>query len=163
MPTNFVTEPLIGFSAARGLAPLLRRWGLLGRLKIPVPNEVYAWSQGAANQQSFVAFPLPGAKERLPEIAAVLPSVFPEWAREKGLTQFEYVAEENAIYWRDLIPVVVPVMQAVEGAGRDFVRLGLFQSVDRGPVPAALLEQLEIRSPSTTPGRSPNPGSRSRS
>jgi hypothetical protein len=42
VPTNLIREPLIGFSAWRGVRPLLERWEILSRLGLtPAPNEVY--------------------------------------------------------------------------------------------------------------------------
>jgi hypothetical protein len=145
VPTNVISEPLISFTAVRGVQPLLDRVEAFRTLGIqPVPNRLFCWSQDAAEFQHFIAFPWPGASNQLDGVARGAPELLPAWVKERGLGRFEHVSTNRAVYWRDILPVVEPTFRAVQSSGEEYAVLGLFPRMLTEPPPADLLAQLNL-------------------
>jgi hypothetical protein len=143
VPTNLISEPMISFTAARGVRGILDRVDVLKRLRLgPMPNEVYAWGQQVGEFTSYLAFPAEGLKDRLADVAEAAPTLLPEWARTLGLARFSYVATNATVQWKDLLPVVVPVLHSTEALGREHGLISLFPPAYIKPPPEDLLNQL---------------------
>ena len=143
VPTNLVSEPLISFSAIRGVRPILQRVDRLRPLQLdPLPNQLFAWAQATAEGQLYCAFPMPGLAGLLPQLASTAPQIFPAWARDLKLTQFEYTAGDESLRWRGILPVVTPNLKSVRHLDQEFALGGLFPPIPLGPPPNELLAQL---------------------
>ena len=143
VPTNLVSEPLISFSAIRGVRPILQRVEWLRSLQLdPLPNQLFAWAQATAEGQLYCAFPMPGLAGLLPQLATTAPRVFPDWARDLQLTRFEYDATDEALSWRGILPVITPKLTSARHLDQEFAFVALFPPIPLGPPPAELLAQL---------------------
>ncbi|HKS37114.1 MAG TPA: hypothetical protein VJW76_07995, partial [Verrucomicrobiae bacterium] len=143
VPTNLINEPLISFTAARGIAPLLSDLKTLQELGFnPAPNELYAWAQSAVAFQSFVAFPFAGGADHLPRVADRAPSLLGTNWQQRGLTQIEWQATNTQVFWKAL-PFITPYLRPARFGGADFVVGGLFPAVPvTNPPPGDLLVQF---------------------
>jgi hypothetical protein len=143
VPTNFINEPLISFTAARGIAPLLSDSKTLQELGFkPAPNEFYVWAQSAVTFQSFLAFPSDGGGNQLQRIAERAPSLLGTNWQQRGLTQIEWQATNKQVFWKAL-PFITPYLRPAQSNGRDFILCGLFPPVPlTNPPPSDLLAQF---------------------
>jgi hypothetical protein len=143
IPTNVISEPLISFSAIRGVRPFLMRSERLRRL-LPdlLPNQAFTWAQGTAEAQLYCAFPAAGFAERLSGLVTALPQAFPAWARELGLTQFVHKADEAIVWWQGILPSVTPTLGSVRHHEQEYALVSLFPPIPLGPPPPELLAQL---------------------
>jgi hypothetical protein len=142
IPTNIINEPLISFTAARGVAPLLKNCALLQRLELaPAPNELFFWAQGHITFQSFVAFPMKDAAAKLERTGQHGSSLFSSDWRSRGLTQVAWQTNNQQLLWR--LPYAAPFLKPAVFKGRELVVGGLFPpSPLTNPPPAELLSQL---------------------
>jgi hypothetical protein len=143
VPTNIVTEPLITFSAARGIAPLLEKVQLLKNLGLsPAPNRLFTWGLQASAGQVFMAFPMPGLTNQLSKIAEQAPDLIPAAFSPGGKPDVLYNTTNHSIVWRGTVPIIVPSFQSLTGPGGEYAVAGLFPSFPVSPPPPELLNQL---------------------
>jgi hypothetical protein len=142
IPTNIIHEPLISFTAARGISPWLKNCATLDQLELtPAPNEVFFWAQGHVTFQSFVAFPLKDAAGKVERAARHAPSLFNTDWRKRGLAQIEWQTNTHELSWR--LPYAVPFLKSAASKGRELVVGGLFPpSPLTNPPPAELISQV---------------------
>jgi len=142
IPTTVINEPLISFTAARGVAPLLKNCAMFQQLELtPTPNELFFWAQGHITFQSFVAFPLKDAAVKLEQLGRRGSSLFSSNWQNRGLTQLAWQTNNQQLLWR--LPYVAPFLKPASFKGRDLVVGGLFPpSPMTNPPPAELLSQL---------------------
>ncbi len=142
IPTDIINEPLISFTACRGIAPWLKRCELLQKLDLtPVPNEMFFWAQGHITFQSFLAFPLKDTAVKLERAGHRASSLFGTNWQNRGLTQVAWQTNNQQLFWR--LPYVAPFLKPVTSKGREWVVGGLFPpSPLTNPPPAELLAQL---------------------
>lgn len=143
IPTNLIGEPLISFTAARGIAPLLNDSKTLRELGFkPAPNELYVWAQSAVTFQSFVAFPSVGGTSQLQRIAERAPTLLGTNWQQRGLTQIEWQATNKQVFWKAL-PFITPYLRPTQFNGADFLFGGLFPPVPlTKPPPSDLFAQF---------------------
>jgi len=142
VPTNIINEPLISFTAARGMAPWLKNWPLLQKLEFtPAPNELFFWAQSHVTFQSFVAFPLKDAPAKLERAAQRASSLLNTNWQNHGVSKPEWQADTHQLSVS--LPYAVPFLKPAAFKGRDFVFGGLFTpSPLTNPPPAELISQL---------------------
>jgi hypothetical protein len=143
VPTNIITEPLISFGAARGIAPLLAHSTLLKTLKFqPLPNRCFTWGLQATAGQVFMAFPMPGLTNLLPSIAEQAPGLLPQSFHVAGPPRITHVATNQSVVWEGVVPFVVPSLKSEQGPGGEYALASLFHSFPVAPTPQELLDQL---------------------
>ena len=142
IPTNIINEPLISFTAARGISPWLTNCAMLQQLELtPAPNELFFWAQGHITFQSFVAFPLKDAAVKLERAGHRASSLFGTNWQSRGLTQIAWQTNNQQLLWR--LPYAAPFLKPAAFKGRELVLGGLFPpSPLTNPPPAELLSQL---------------------
>jgi hypothetical protein len=146
VPTNLIREPLISFTAARGVSPLLQRSETLRQLELsPVPNELYFWAQQQVAFQSFLAFAMPDATNAVRRLAVPAKNLLGAERQKQGLAHVEWQPTNRQTVWKGL-PFVTPFIQPWQDVGMSFVYGGLFPAVPRTePVPSELLGQFAAR------------------
>jgi hypothetical protein len=147
IPTNVMTEPLISFTTARGVEPLLRSSQVFSRLGIePVPNQFFVWAQSSIPFQTFWAWPSHNATNNLPIAAQRAREILGTTWQQRGLAQIEWQSTNRHVIWKGL-PVVLPFLRSVNIGSQEFVLGGLFPTVaTTNPPPPELLAQVTSRS-----------------
>lgn len=144
IPTNLIREPLISFTAGRGIAPLLGRCRLFGGLPVAPPNQFYAWALGRIPFQTYAAWPARDASNTLARLGphlvdrgrSNLPPLF-------GALQFS--ATNAVLSWAGL-PFITPSLEAVTNAPGDFLFASLFPNPGlESPPPMELLAVVRGR------------------
>jgi hypothetical protein len=143
VPTNIACEPLVSFTAMRGVAPLLSQWDVLKSLAVePVPNELYFWAQEHTAFTTFGAFPAADATNQIQRIAERAPDLLGEGWQNQGLAQIEWDPANPQAIWKGLL-MVTPHLRPAQDAGTNFVVGGLFPQLRTSrPPPKELLAQF---------------------
>lgn len=164
IPTNMISDRIITFTVAQGIAPVLRTIEGAADLGIkPLPNQVCMWGIGDAQGQIFAAVPVDDATNTVQKLAHTLPKfVFKHFPRIMG--NFVWASNRAEIIWQGL-PFIVPYLQPLRGLGTDYLFFGMFPRVPTSnQPPAELFAQLgdrkdlayydwEVTGPRSTHGR----------
>jgi hypothetical protein len=142
IPTNLISEPLVSFSVAQGIEPLLRALPGVTDLGLdPIPSQVCGWAQATAAFKSYWAFPVSQPTNVLREITPKVPSLLKHHIPQPP-GDLMYVTNDSELLWRGL-PYVVPFLKAAQDTNSDYLVIGLFP-LDRQakPAPAEVLSQV---------------------
>jgi hypothetical protein len=144
IPTRLVREPLISFTAARGVAPLLAKIPWIRRLGLtPLPNQLFTWSLGIHPSQSYLAFPHPDPAGALRKIYPALKTEFERRFPFLKPAQLVYLPEVNRISVTNLVMAATFLMAVPEQAPGFLVGGFSLPLYLRGkPAPAALFQQV---------------------
>lgn len=148
IPTNIIHDPVISFTAVRGVAAWLREQPLFRQLEIqPAPNQAFFWAQTPVPTQTFFALPAPGAAGQMERLA---PALMKLWntnllARQRG--EFILGSNRTEIIWaRVPVPLAGPFLRPAPDAQGSFLMGGLFPPVPApNPLPQELLQQISGR------------------
>jgi hypothetical protein len=143
IPTNSIYQPFISFTAARGVAPWLKKqsWAKTF-LPAPLPNQFFFWAMDGIPFMTFAAMPVADAHAALTQIHDKL-SAPPAVAAQNNLFMpLTMDVTERDITWKGM-PFVSPTVQAVHGASGDFLVGGLFPLPPRGKaLPPEMFKRL---------------------
>ena len=133
IPTNEIHQPLVSFTAARGVGPWLAKQGWMRPFEIqPQPDQLFVWALALIPFQTFAAEPVPDAKAALAQLNQRL-STDADWQRY-FLSPFTMTNENDEISWRGL-PFIMPFVQAVHETAGDFLVGGFFPNLPKAPPP----------------------------
>jgi hypothetical protein len=139
MPTNTIRQPLVSFTAVRGIAPWLARQNLPYEIS-PVPDQVFIWALAHIPFQTFAAVPVPNAENALAQLDAKM-SANTNW-QHHFITPFTMLTTNGQTSWIG-VPFIVPAMTAVHETTGDFLLAGIFPNGPRRkPLPPELFTQL---------------------
>jgi hypothetical protein len=143
-PTTLMRDPVISFTAARGVNDLLGRLPFYQRLALTnPPSQLFFWAQAQIPFQSHAAAPSTSAGETLHEIERRLPLALGTNMQSLAFGQFRWATNRVDLLWAGL-PVVVPYLRAAKLPEGEFLFGGLFPPREsRDPLPAELLAQLD--------------------
>ena len=146
VPTNTIQDPLISFTAVRGIAPWLKQREFIKPLAVdPVPNQLFLWAQADVPFQSFAAWPAPQATNQLTQLAPRLVA----WAKTNAIRpavgNILQLTNTVEVAWQGL-PIIVPSLHPAPEPTGDFLMTGIFPAAPSNqPLPAELLAQLTSR------------------
>jgi hypothetical protein len=141
MPTNTIHQPLVSFTAARGIAPWLekQKWAQPYEIS-PVPNQGFIWALTLMPLQTFAAVPVPDASNALAQLDQKL-SASTNW-QSHFMMPLTMEMTNNQIAWTGL-PFVAPKLEALHEPSGDFLFAGVFPNNPKGkPLPPELLTLL---------------------
>jgi hypothetical protein len=143
IPTNLIKEPLVGFGVARGIEPLLKALPGFSDLGLKTsPSQACVWSLGNGFLTTYCAFPMNRASNVLHEIAP-RSAAFLKHHVERG--DVRYATNKSRLFVNGL-PLMIPGIEAVSDAGRDYLLAGLLPPLQvTNPPPEGLLAQLKDR------------------
>lgn len=123
LPTNAIKDPLVGFSAARGIESILKRneeSKLLGFDSYP--NQACAWSLAYVPYFTFAAVPMNGVSNVMWRGLPHLPQVITNHGKLSG--QLMWVTNNTQIVWQGM-PIVTPVARPLFDGNREFLMVGM--------------------------------------
>jgi hypothetical protein len=145
IPTNLVTEPLVSFTCARGIAPWLKQvkgFSNLG-LKHP-PNQMFIWGLGSLHVQTIAAMPMPDPTNAVKELAPRLPSFLKTYF-PYAPGKFLWISNRAEWIWSDLF-MVIPNLRPERLPHGDYLVAGLFPTrPNSNTAPAELFGQVTTR------------------
>jgi hypothetical protein len=142
MPMDAIHEPLVSFTAARGIAPWLEKQKWAQPYEItPVPNQMFVWAIGQLPLQTFAAVPVPDGKKALKELEQKL-SANTNWQSHFTMP-VTMVMTNNQISWRGM-PFIAPNLRALHEPAGDFLFAEVFPNSPKSkPLPPELLAQFD--------------------
>ena len=146
VPTKLIREPLISFTAARGVASVIQQNDFLRDLKLqPAPDEVYVWALDGIPFATYAAVPATDAPNQIRRLAPDLLDRCNHVLEKHRVGSLQVNTNGDAISWRGL-PIVVPYLRAAKDGSSEFLMAGLFPNTPKtNPPPRELLAQIEGR------------------
>lgn len=147
IPTNTIREPLISFTACRGVAPMLQKLKWLTDLGIaPAPDQLYVWALQDVPFQTFLAAPAQDTTNFIKKLETILRERLVPTLEKRSLGSIEPDSETGAgLVWRGL-PFIGPYIVPVTEPAGEFLLLGLFpNSPLTNPPPPELYAQFVNR------------------
>jgi len=147
VPANSIRDPLVSFTAARGVAPLFNRHAALRSPGVgPLPDQSFAWSRSDIPFQTLFAVPMKDAAAKIPALHPALEAAARAALGAQFTGRIQHFADRNEVAWSGL-PILVPFVRTAPEPGGDFVLGGLMsgivpQGANTNPAPAELLAQL---------------------
>lgn len=144
-PTNLIHDPLIGFTAVRGLRPWLKGFKPWNDLQVGTPpNQSFIWAQSGAPWLHFVALPSQEASNQVQRLQAfALNRLNPIFETNPiKLGEFEQEPGSSRLGWRGL-PLISPSLDWSTADGQSFIVAGFYPKIlTNAPLPPALLPQF---------------------
>ena len=143
IPTNLIHEPLVSFTAIRGIRPWLSSLKFWQGLELGAPpDQLCFWAQNGPEFLSYFAAPMTNASnwvERATDRLLQKPNAY---LAAEGMGRFERSTTGAGAVWTDVI-FMAPYLQPVALSGGDFVFGGLVSSsFTNRPPPAELLHKV---------------------
>jgi hypothetical protein len=145
IPTNQIREPLVSFTVAQGITPLLARWKTMTDLGLkPLPNQVCLWGQANLHVQTCLAFTAPDVTNTIQQLALRVPPLFRSYLPET-MSEFIWISNRAEVALRRM-PFLAPTLRPVRENGVDYVFGSCFPIVPKAaPAPPDLFAQLAAR------------------
>lgn len=143
IPTNTVTEPLVSFTVARGIAPLLKKSSAFRELGLKeTPNQFCLWGQANQLCLTFLSVPVSDATNVITQLAGTLPKLAQDYMPDH-MGQFLWISNRAQIGWEGT-PFMVPRLQPVVEGGTNYVLASIFPKTPgtNAPPPAELMAQF---------------------
>jgi hypothetical protein len=145
IPTNIIRDPIISFTVARGIAPLLSQIKGFPSLGLePTPNQFCAWAPATIHADDSMALPAANPSNALYQIGPKLPDFFSNLLGQ-AIGGFTLISNRNEIVWRGW-PVLSPNLRAFREAGNTYLLGSLLPTrPTTNHFPSDLLPQIENR------------------
>jgi len=145
IPTNVIPDTIVSFTAAQGIAPVLKSIEGVSELGLkPLPNQICTWGIGDAQGQIFAAIPVDNATNAIQRLAPTLPK-FVLKNLPSAMGNFIWASNRAEIVWQGL-PFIVPYLHTLKNAGNNYLFFGMFPRVpSSNSAPAELFSQLGNR------------------
>jgi hypothetical protein len=144
-PTNLVHNPIISFTAVRGIGPWLGRLAPLAQLNIsPLPDQWYEWGMAGIPFDAYFAASVTNAADFLKREGPLLVGEVNSNLPPRSGGELDWDPTNAVITWDGLPPIVSPTLSATSGTNGDFLVVKLFATRRRKvPPPFGLFERLE--------------------
>jgi len=141
IPVDAIHEPIVSFTAVRGIAPWLEKQNWAQPYEIsPVPNQMFVWAMGQLPLRTFAAVPVPDGKKALQEFEQKM-SANTGW-ESYLMKPATMVMTNNQISWRGM-PFISPNLRVLHEPTGDFLFAEVFpNSPKSNPLPPELFAQL---------------------
>lgn len=143
VPTNIIRDPLTGFTAIQGIAPLLGQMKLAQQLDLkPPPNQLYVWANTRGPFQSFAGAPMRNPSASLLQMSARATATLNSNIMARRWGRLDWDTNRSELVWSGL-PIVSPTVRVVREPAGDFLFGSLFPMIrSTNPAPAALMAQV---------------------
>ncbi len=143
IPTNLVHDPLIGFSAVRGVSGLLKSLPLWREWKLETaPNQIFTWSQAGMPVLEYAAAAWPDASNVVRQLSPKLQNELNPWLASSTMGRLTNAAHFNGLVWENA-PFITPQIRSYADQNGQFVFAGLIPIVRTNlPPPDDLLREV---------------------
>lgn len=145
-PTNLVSDPLVSFTAVRGIQPWLASLKLWQDLGVGAPpNQYYFWAKEGIPWQTYCAAPVPNASNVMYQLSERVFTNANTWIASNSVGRIERPAQGNGLAWVG-VPFMGPFISSVNVPEGQFILAGLLpRSVTNNPPPTALMTEVTSR------------------
>jgi len=141
IPTNLVQEPLVGFTALRGVAHWLDLKTFDNSLPVPTLTQLFGWSVQGSPLQTYLAAPVPNASNLVAAISTYLIDRSRQYFSTNPLGHIEQTPR-GGLQWVEL-PFLPASLEATNITPGEFILAGWSPVLPRPrPIPDALLAQF---------------------
>jgi hypothetical protein len=131
-PTNLIHNPIVNFTAARGIAPLLSQIEFLKQLQPdPMPNQFCAWAMFGVPFETTAAFPVQNASNFVQQVGTRLISMENSNLIAEGMGHLDWDETHTTLKLVGIIPMVGPYLTSAASGNGEFALAGLFPTVNR--------------------------------
>ncbi len=117
-PTNLIHEPLLGFTAVRGIRPWLAKWKAWNDWQIGAPpNQLFFWSLAGTPFQTYAAAPSDDAHQQVSTITDLLLQKGNPWLATNGYISFAQAPDSDGVVWGNMT-AIRPFLKST-GTGKD--------------------------------------------
>lgn len=137
-------DPLIAFTAGRGLGSLLKELPLLKTLQIEdALNEFYFWCQASTPPiMEYAAFRTADASNSVEKIAANVPEMMGRYFAHRASGEIRWATNRSGLVWEGA-PVALPFVRALAEPAGQFVVAGLWPiMMSKTSIPEELVSQF---------------------
>jgi hypothetical protein len=131
VPRSLLHQPLMGFTAARGVRPWISDWKAWRELQIGAPpDQLFLWSIAGSPYQTYLAAPFSDAAGKVADLTSQALQQWNPWLAAHGYISFERAPDANGIVWGNLADIKPFIKSAVDGSN-SWLMAGFFP--DPGP------------------------------
>jgi hypothetical protein len=145
IPLDLIHEPLIGFTAVRGIQPWLASWKTWSDLQIGAPpDQLYLWALEGSSFQTYLAAPLPDAGHQVSGLTDVLLQKGNPWLASHGYINFDRASDSNGVMWGNL-PTIRPFIKSAGAGANGWLFAGLLPDTGKNagqPPPAGMIQDI---------------------
>jgi hypothetical protein len=144
LPLDLMHEPLTGFTAARGLEPLLGGCSWWHELPLgAAPDQLFIWSLAGSPYQIYLAAPLPDTAKQVSGLADWLIQKSNPWLAARGYIAFDRAPDGNGVSWGNL-PDIKPFIKFAGSGSNGWLYAGLYPDdpTNAAPAPAGMIQYL---------------------
>ena len=142
IPTDLISDPLISFSAMRGIKPFLSSVEVLKRLQISLPNQLFLWSFDATPLHTFFAAPLADANRSVEKFSEYLIRDINTRLHTNDVGNFEPLQGGHGVML-SRNPFASPFLESVVSSNGQYVVGGLLRGIPTNkPMPGELLNEV---------------------
>jgi hypothetical protein len=143
LPTSVFHQPMVSFTAVRGIGSWLERQSWAQPYEIqPPPGQFFIWALPQVPLQTFAAAPVPDATAALTQLDAKLSAVLVKNSKNLFFNTIKEEMTNGQIAWHGL-PFIAPFVRTLHEPAGDFLFGGFFPNPPRSEaLPPALLQQL---------------------
>ena len=144
VPTNTIREPLVSFTAFRGISSWLQDQPWFRQADIgPAPGQAYAFAQSLTPFQTYFTWRVPDLTNQLQKASAKLPALAKSTFTNIALGSVNWQPKFTQVIWEGL-PILVPYIRPALSPESDYVVAGVFPTTftNKPPAPAGLVSQL---------------------
>jgi hypothetical protein len=145
IPTNIISEGIVSFTAAQGIAPVLKNIEGVTELGLKtLPSQICTWAVGGAQGHVFATIPVDDATNTIQRLAPTLPRfILKRFPNVRG--EFAWASNRAELIWQG-IPFIVPHLRPIKNQGNDYLFFGMMPRLQTSnPPPAELFAQLGSR------------------
>jgi hypothetical protein len=137
LPLESIHDPIVGFSAARGIRPLLSKNADLMSLQLPMlPNQACSWSMASIPYIVSAACPMPNSSNTIWQGLQGLPTLLTNYGRPVG--QMTWITNSGQLVWQGL-PFIGPTAKPLFDGGVEFLHTSILPPPAAGRKPPAAL------------------------
>jgi len=131
MPTNVIHQPLVSFTAVRGIGPWLERQSWAQPYEIqPLPDQFFIWALPQVPIQTYAAVPVLYATNALAQLDAKLSASLVNHSQDLFFPSIKTEMTNGQISWHGL-PLIAPFVRTLHEPAGDFLFGGFFPNTPR--------------------------------
>jgi hypothetical protein len=143
LPTNLVHDPLVSFTAVRGVGPWLSTYKLFKDLQPAAPpDQVFIWAQDGLPFMTYCAGLMSNPNDFVHRATDRLVQGGNDWLIEHSIGRFQRSTNYEGVDWRELA-IIAPFLKVADPGEGSFAFSGLIPNIQTNrPAPPELLSEI---------------------
>ncbi|HEY2953249.1 MAG TPA: hypothetical protein VGK40_11725 [Verrucomicrobiae bacterium] len=147
VPTNLIRDPIISFTAARGISPLLGSLQGVSELGLkPLPSQMFSWAYNSIPYSTHLAFPIVDATNVVRRIQGRASDMLRAQLGKSPSGQFVFRTNTAELSWKGL-PIFAPSLRPLRNGVQEYLGLSFFPPPANTNLPPPTLFAEVTRTP----------------